>query len=272
MLLEEVGRVLSNLAESRTTFQGHVADASADISALLAQFEAAGAAITSGLNQAEVFVSSLDNVLRPSDHRPATGESPQSAAALDQLLSRVTEYTDEITPDHSKELIAALAQDQPDRLRDAMRDAAAQHLQKFDDALEWIDEKLASLVGASEDILEAATTFSETIGEAKEALVEKTGEFTKSVSELVAALDQLTSNGGEALAQQLTAQLAEKISEKVDALTDGALESIEDFSKEATRLTDGIVDQLSDITDTFDTILDVVEPIQPVIELAGSVA
>lgn len=271
-LLEELDGALTRIATTRATLEGQVFNASADVDVLLTRFETIGASIHAGLNHTEVFVSSVDTVLRPLAHDPPTGESAQSSASLNQLLMRLDAYAEEIIPAAATELMSNLAGARPDQLRDAIQAVADQHLQKFDDVLAGIEDKLATLVEASEQIVEVSTTFSETVAEVKETLVDKTSELAGSVKELVTTLDQLSAGGSEALSQKLTAELADVLSEKIELLTNGTLESVASFSNKAEQLTGKIVEQLSGITGKFEEVLDIVEPIKPVIELAGSMS
>lgn len=267
-----VGELTHHLEQAeaiRASVEASVQTASDKCSAALKKVEAASQTINREIDSVEGLIANLDVALRPDAKAGTAGPSMNSAAQIDQVLTDLAGYQTEVL---SNEMRSRTSEFTTDAVAERLQSAIQQYSDQMTDVIDWIDERLAVLVEASDAILEKSTEFAKQIGKAQHALTEKTAEVSEGLQELMSTLGEFATGRREELVEKLTGNLETAISDELNALTGGALESIASFNDKAEALTGDIVEQLSVVNDTFGKVLDIAEPVRPVIDLAASIS
>ncbi len=257
--------VLAHAATQRTTLSNDVDHVERVVEAL----HDAQQKIEGGLTAAKSTLRDIRAVVQSMQHGIDGVDAGQNDLPL--ALENIAGHAEEVLRAEAIERIEAIRR-LPEEFGERIDGLIEDGKEKVQAANDWLDERMEALVAASVTVREKAEALAELVGETKDELVEKTGEASAGVVKILEDFGALSGEKGDALIDVMADHLEQAISAKIEELTNGTLDEVKNFADNIDRFAGQITDKLSGITETIGKIEEITRPVQPVLEMAGSIA
>ena len=224
--------------------------------------------IEDSLVAAESILSQLEVVVRSLEGATSAGGTDQNG--LPPAFENIVDQAEQILGGEVNERVEGIRR-LPGEFAARIDGIVEDGKQKFQAVHEQLEERIEALVAASAAVREKADELAETVNDTRDDLIEKASKASAGVVEILEAFSALSGEEGDALMELLAERLEEETRSTIDKLTDGTLSEVNDFAGRVHEFAGQIAGQLEGINDTFGEIDQITRPIQPVLELAGSI-
>jgi|GEM_PF-4847818 len=220
--------------------------------------------LRSKLDSVQSLVGGIDSIL---NHESADegGGSDSEFGEMSDLLNTLTAYANEVLDEEYRKIIEK-AREAPDRFDEAIETVDNRSEAGFQAIEELLTERSEALLAASVEVRERANEIAAALDEAGTALVQKMDDVSEKLEELFDAYESTSTDGTAEVVSSISDRIGDEIELSIDEAGGEVLKSLDNVNDTMEAMFGEATAALEDINSVFEDVVDIVEPLMPVLD------
>lgn len=160
----------------------------------------------------------------------------------------------------------------PEELADNVTELTDTASALFSKTTEWLDENMATFVGYTDEFKEESEGIADFLDDSEQELSALIANVQETAVEATEEFQAFSTDGGAALQAKavdlLFDQIASQLADSVASVTGG----IDDLNQSCVASMANVTNVLADINEQFTQVIEITEPIKPILDVAASMA